>query len=377
MGRRISDKVLLNLVEHIYVAACNPQEWPDVLRRIQALFPGCGFSLVAEINGKIAPFTASHGIDPAFVKSYVEHYHAINPYEEVLASTPAGKVTTARETVTREWLEAQPFYHEWLKPAGNFTAGANVAYSRTPEFYARTCFDIPDKLARLERPAATLLERLKPHMSRALMLTARACCEALIRPNLEAMLARISWPACIVDEKGRILMTNAAAEDLLAGCQVVKQLPDSRIAFHDTAAAEAFEQALRCLGPILQNALTSFAMRDTDGGRRPVHVFPLTSRSDGACYPARQAMVVIGAGARRPRSSRFLLRDLYGLTPAEIALVEKLAAGEALRDVAGASSISVATARNQLASAMAKMDVNRQSELIALIASLAPCLDIG
>jgi DNA-binding CsgD family transcriptional regulator len=375
VGRRISDKVLLGLIEHIYTAGCDPQEWPVVAERMQAVFPGCSFSLVAEIGGRIAPFTVAHGISPDFLKSYVEHYHTINPYEKVLGSVPTGEVSTVRETVRRDWLDEQPFYHEWLKPAGDFTAGANITYFRTPEFYARTCFDIPSRLARLERPAAILLERLEPHMSRALMLTAKSCCETLTQASLDAMLARLSWAACVVDDRCRILMANAAAENLLAACKLVKQLPDGRLAFHDTAAAEAFEQALRCLAPCPDEPVTSFAARAANGSRCPVFVFPLGGRGSGASYPARQALVVMGAGARRPRPADSLLRDLYGLTPAEAALVQRLAAGGALREAADASGISLTTARNQLAAAMAKMGVNRQSELVVLMAKLVPGLD--
>lgn len=377
MGQRISDKALLDLIEHIYAAALEPQEWHAVVSRLQAVHSACSFSLIAEADGQLLPITSVANIDPDFIKSYVEHYHTLNPYEAILANIPSGELRLVRDCVTRDWLEAQPFYHEWLKPAGNFTAGANITYIRTPHFYARTCIDIPDKYERLEPSAATFLERLKPHMSRALMLTAQTRLEQVTRSCVDTMLARITWPAFIVDGKGRILLSNEAAENLLAAPGVVKQLPDSRLAFQDAGAAEAYAKALTCLGPVLDGPLSSFVLRAPDGTPCPVHILPLAGQGSGAEHPARHALVMIGAGQRQPPSCAALLRALYNLTPAETALVQRLAAGELLADASDALGVARATARNQLASAMFKMDVNRQSSLIALMARLFPRIDAG
>lgn len=65
-----------------------------------------------------------------------------------------------------------------------------------------------------------------------------------------------------------------------------------------------------------------------------------------------------------------LLRTLFGLTRAEIALTEKLANGQTLTEAAEVASISRETARTHLKSILRKTGTRRQSELTALLAGL-------
>ena len=65
---------------------------------------------------------------------------------------------------------------------------------------------------------------------------------------------------------------------------------------------------------------------------------------------------------------------VYRLTNAEIEVVLQIAAGVSVAEAADALGVARATARNQLAAAMAKMGVHRQGELVAVVAGLAPRL---
>ena len=71
------------------------------------------------------------------------------------------------------------------------------------------------------------------------------------------------------------------------------------------------------------------------------------------------------------------LKACFGLTEAEARLAVRLASGADLSEAAEGLKISKATARNQLAAAMRKMDVNRQAELVARVARLAPRSRLG
>jgi DNA-binding CsgD family transcriptional regulator len=62
------------------------------------------------------------------------------------------------------------------------------------------------------------------------------------------------------------------------------------------------------------------------------------------------------------------LRSNYGLTPSEIRLTLRLAAGLTLREVAGALGISYQTARTKLKFVFRKTGVRRQTQLILLVA---------
>ena len=85
--------------------------------------------------------------------------------------------------------------------------------------------------------------------------------------------------------------------------------------------------------------------------------------------PVAMLTVVDPQAASRP--SRRWLRQLYGLTEAEIALAESLLAGEDVSGYAERKAISVHTVRTQLKSVLAKTETRRQGELIALMSRLS------
>jgi DNA-binding CsgD family transcriptional regulator len=62
-----------------------------------------------------------------------------------------------------------------------------------------------------------------------------------------------------------------------------------------------------------------------------------------------------------------LLRRLFGLTPAEAKICERMVQGDTLEEAARDLNIATATARVYLKSVFAKTGVGRQAELVAKI----------
>jgi pimeloyl-ACP methyl ester carboxylesterase/DNA-binding CsgD family transcriptional regulator len=66
-----------------------------------------------------------------------------------------------------------------------------------------------------------------------------------------------------------------------------------------------------------------------------------------------------------------MIRDSFGLTPAEIRLATRLRDGRSLQDAADEMSISINTVRNQLRAIFEKMGLKRQSDLVRALAELS------
>jgi DNA-binding CsgD family transcriptional regulator len=64
------------------------------------------------------------------------------------------------------------------------------------------------------------------------------------------------------------------------------------------------------------------------------------------------------------------LLDGHGLTPAEADIVLRLKSGENTRAISEARQSSIHTVRNQLKSAMTKLGVRRQVDVVRLIESI-------
>ena len=204
---------VLALVESVYAAGCDPRQWQRVVEEVHALLPGVAFTTHLDTPGT-GPIGYSAGIAPEHIRSYLAHYHAQNPYSALLARLQEGKVYCSAMLGTRAWIERHPFYHEWLKPAGNFTYGTSVVLARDRRRLMRVSFDIPDRLGHMEAQCARLLERLSPHMTRAFEVNERLGGAAATEAALAGLLDRLDGAALIVGAQARVAALNGEAEAL-------------------------------------------------------------------------------------------------------------------------------------------------------------------
>lgn len=378
---KVSDRAMLELIELVYAASCKPAAWADVALNCQRLFPGSAFSLVTTLNGAgYDPLPVSAGWDPAFVEQYKQHYHAINPYNELLRPIPAGRVVRASELVPPRWLDRQPFFHEWLKPAGNFTHGAGVTLAREEGSFSRLSYDLPKSLAELEGTAAEVLRLLGPHCRRALEVTYRLGGAAAKDTALEALVERMADAAIVIDGSRRVAHANREARDLLRRQLMICERAHRGLVFAAPTAEESFARALKaCLSPSAQPSASSFRVQSSDSSLRPVHVLPLYLSGSAARSAVGSALVlvIIGSSAGQPLPPAMALQAIYGLSRREAEVVLRIAGGASVPEVADDLAVSLSTARNQLAAAMAKMGVHRRADLVAQLGGLIPRLKVG
>ena len=70
------------------------------------------------------------------------------------------------------------------------------------------------------------------------------------------------------------------------------------------------------------------------------------------------------------RPSEEVLKSAFRLTEAEARLAARIAAGESLEQITDSLAIAKETGRSRLKSIFAKLGVNRQAELVAVLSSL-------
>lgn len=366
-------------IEHIYAASCDPAEWPAVTERCRAFFPGASFSFLIKASASYDPLSATAGWDPYWLGQYWTHFHKINPYERLLRDIPAGKVVRASHLVTKRWLHAQPFFHEWLKPAGGYTHGAGVTLARSQGSLARLTYDLSERLRHLEAPAAGLLQRLAPHFMRALDVASRTGGGRLVEGAFQALIDRLTGAVFAITPSRRILHVNSEAEVLLEQRMLVRESPSGFLAFLHHQGDERLQLALAsCTVGSVATYPTTFAVHTGDR-QHTVHVLPL--RVPQALTAAQTnvpvLLVLIGSDEAQVLPPAALLKDLYGLSQKEAAVVLRVAHGSSIVEAAAQLGVTAATARNQLASAMSKLGVHRRAELVALLAGIVPRIKVG
>ncbi len=368
----LSDATVLELVERIYAAGCDPGEWQRVVEDLHARLPNIGISTHLHVAGTGLTGHAA-GIAPEHLDSYFAHYHSLNPYTDMFTRLQVGRVYTTTDLSTRTWVKRHPFFHEWLRPAGDFTHGASVVLARDKRRQMRVCLDIPDRLGGTEQTCALLLGRLRAHLMRAFEVNERLRGAVATEHVLSDMLDRIDGAAIVLGAHARVLALNRRAERMLRvgrlfrvntrGCLIFRH-PDSEVSFCQALAV--------ALGSLLDGVPFAFAAPEGVS----VVVLPLRPATGGAASPTvpPQALLVARQRGEAAALPRDLLKSLYALTNAEVEVALKIAAGVGVADAAEALGVTRTTARNQLAAAMAKMGVHRQGELVAVLAGLAPRL---
>jgi DNA-binding CsgD family transcriptional regulator len=168
----------------------------------------------------------------------------------------------------------------------------------------------------------------------------------------------------IVSPDGHILSTNASAATRLASIDGLTSEDGILVA---ESVAET-EQLHRCIREAIDTGASGAMLIRRSRERRP---HTLIVRSMGSREPLR-ALVAIRDSATRTQTFVDRVRTLFRLAPAEADIAVQLAMGSDLQEIAQARGVSINTIRTQMASAMVKVGVRRQAELVAAIA----CADV-
>jgi DNA-binding CsgD family transcriptional regulator len=377
----VSTKALLETVEQIYQAGCDPTRWPEVVASCQSLFPGTAVSLFISLDGAgHDPLSTTAGWGPDWIRRYFAHFYRLNPFPDLLRCRAPGQVVRESHLIRREWLERQPIYQEWLRPAGNYTHGANLTLMRESSSLARLSFDIPQRLSHLEAPAAKFLDSVGSHLVRAFVLASRFHAARAIETELQGLLDRISGAAFLVRPPRKVVAANRRAVILLEQHRLVCLSLALDLTFVAHQADEAFRHALQIVFVMAKAPpLASFMVTNEGSGRYPVLVLPFSISRPLATLGADPglALVLISDRRRVPSPPSQVLKSLYGLSHAEASVVLGITESDSLQTTADRIGICRATARNQLAAAMAKLGVHRQAELVGVVAAAAPYLGLN
>jgi DNA-binding CsgD family transcriptional regulator len=198
-----------------------------------------------------------------------------------------------------------------------------------------------------------------------------ALTRALGFARAEAALAsfEVSGSAVVLlDRRAEVLRINSAAQRLLgADLQIARK----RLVSRDRDATRALDRALHALLWAQTASAVMPAVVLPRHGKRPLLAYPmrLAGVSADALAPCQALVVLVDLDAR-PHRSESALRASFGLTAAEARLAVRLASGEPLDRIADELGVAYETSRNHVKAIFSKMDVHRQTELVAVLARL-------
>lgn len=191
--------------------------------------------------------------------------------------------------------------------------------------------------------------------------------------------AGLSWPSIQADAAGDILdllsvglvLVSPQAEILAANTSAAQclRLGDGLCQAKGLIAAETTAETLylrQCVKDAAESGVPGALLIRRSRDARPHTVLVQAVGPD----ERRRVVVVLRESGQKSAAFVNRVRGMFRLAPAEADIAVQLALGSDLPEIAAARGVTINTIRTQVASAMIKVGVRRQAELVAAIAGI-------
>jgi DNA-binding CsgD family transcriptional regulator len=221
----------------------------------------------------------------------------------------------------------------------------------------------------LEQEYKELLTMLVPHLQNALKIRQTVAVAEDRARNAEAMLDVTAAASILLDEAGRILHMNEEAQQIVLAQDGLCVRSGHIMPTDRSRRAEFGAIVAACSATDLGHPGGALAL-GRSAHDRPLQLLITPVRLTGEQHSAVRVLVLITDPDRAVNFPDAVLRQIYGLTPAETEIANALLTGCSLDEIAHQRKVSVATVRSQMKGLMGKTDTQRQGDLVRLLSTL-------
>ncbi|WP_137823120.1 helix-turn-helix transcriptional regulator [Pseudomonas sp. D(2018)] len=375
----IGARELSELLALTYRGPLEPTPWAGLLEALRLRLDASFLTLVLRNPAHERPgliVNASiHGPHLPGEPSYSEHYYAICPF----LHWPADQVASADEVMGSDTWQAHDFYRNYLKPLDlRYVLVANMRTASGMDCALFACRGHGGK--DFDTDEIALIRLLRPHLQQAVDLHSAADELDSERLLYAATIDRLLVGTVILDESGKVMRSNQAAQRLFATHDGLECRQEKLLAF----AGKDNRNLQKAILAVLQQHQLGRAdcievltlARPT--GEVPLNVLlrPIALNYEGQGNTRRPAVAVfIRNPGDSPQASRRLLRSLFHLTRTETEVALLMMDGLTLDESAERLGVSRNTVRAHLRGVFAKTGATRQAQLVKTllnsVASLA------
>lgn len=379
----------------LYDAALGHVAWSEVGRCLRALLDGSTLTFTAQYApGGPVDMVAMLGITPKEAELYGEHYYQDDPWR--VAALERGvfdRAVLGTDLVSDlDWQQSR-IYCELVKPntdvfhgvmaVGSLPGGSPLEGSLPGGGVYALGIHRPRRASPFDRSATEILQRLLPHIGRALQVRGRLDIGQQAATGTAATLDWLSFGVVQLSAAGRLVTANRAALAMMAaddGLLVTAGVVHALSPGDDGRLQRAIAQAARTTGGEAASgggeggAGSHLHIARPSGRRAYTAIVTPLGLDRQALLPHQPAVMLIVTDPESvPRIDARALSAVFGLTPAEARLVSLLATGLPLPAVARHLGVSFETARKQVATARAKTRTASQVDLVRMVlTALAP-----
>jgi DNA-binding CsgD family transcriptional regulator/PAS domain-containing protein len=359
----------------IDAATFGEDTWDQVPAILSEAFPG-SFAGLYNMNFPESRlnFLSWQNMDPAFEKSYAEHFAYINPWGPYWTSINGTTIAASEDVYPARSFARSEFYNDWLMPQDRAEAavGMKIVGERDEAVHLLLHFPL-SRSGVYDRAALEIMARIRGSLERSVNLA------RFLRTDMEkavaeaALVERSRCAAFVVGGDRRLQDANPMAERLLSSgeCVAVRK---GRCHLADRNADTRFGAVLEKLSKGLPTADARIAFRTATGTWQvSVATVPLPQQASigrlALLPPQRMILVlVVDLGSKGTAAGDLApLATIFGLTPSEIAFCRQLLLGESIADAAEQLGITRGTARTRLKAILQKTGTSRQAQLVLLL----------
>jgi len=362
-------------VEKLYAAASDRDRWSEALFAIEELTGSAGaiINLVAKSESDDSAIIAGQRMLASYDEDAVAQYNA-----ELVGICPrvAGGVAQPHLPYLCDYMildEAQmdrdPVYDWYTRQGVRYFIGSTLGESN--RFRLMWSLQRSTRLGHVQSQDVELFGLLKPHVQNAVQLADRLGTLTAYRHFTSAIVEALPQALFALSSTGALLFANIKAQKLLSeqdGLRCNKGRLETCGGGDEAALDGLIAQACT---PLLAVAGGSARIRRPSG--RPDYlasVWPLARPDTESIAASATALILVHDPTDRFPVRTEMLVEMYGLTGAEARLASALSQGHSVESAAGMLQIEVATARTHLKAVFRKMGLNRQQDLVRLLASM-------
>lgn len=366
------------LLDLIYGAVADPQKWPNVLTGLSDHLGAVG-GMIAYLPGHGRPLSIIGRLSEELLELNHRHY-AWNPWSLAMKDAPFEKAVIVNSLIEPGALTRTGFHADILAPQGIVnslaTSHASIAIDGGVGGFG---FMLSSRGAERADENVRRLQRLTPHLGRALDATLRLGQLADGTRQLTKVLQLMPNPALLLDGKGRITLANPAAEQLLrrgdgltlarnGGLQLAATLPSET-----TALARALAQAL-AVASGTGTELGEPLRLSRPSGAAPLLVLPVPLPPPAFALwemleQARVLILIVDPSAQS-RATAAAIQTTFGLTAAEARVAVLIGSGRSGPATAAMLGISPSTVKTHLKRCFEKTGVHSQVGLARILGAL-------
>lgn len=306
-------------------------------------------------------------VDHRWLESYGLKYGADDMLAHHIARSPLAHFYASNIDLDPDVFAQSRFYKEWVVPQGGAYAAGAIVF-KEGAWLTQIVLQRGPAQAPFSHDELALFNLLMPHLQRAVQLRQRFTDLSLHERFFTGGLDRMTLPAVVVNEFGRVSYSNPMALRMLSQNQALR-LDDGYLSSSSLGITKQIHLEIVKAINLSRGAVAEACgiVRIARSDRRPLIllVSPLSMAAEGGGQVAALVFMYdqeLARGLTRP-----MVRTLFGLTGAEADLAIALCAGKTVDDAAGERGTSIHTVRTQLKSIFQKTGTNRQTDLVSML----------